>query len=94
MADQRKGSSRKLSRVSAEEMEELMNKLENFFKKFCEGNEGMTATQLQKFAEECGLCDKTLSPSDTIMIFQSVKLGKKDTINFDRFQVGWPLILV
>ena len=83
----RKGSSRKLSRVSAEDMEELNNKLTNFFKKYCQGEDGMSSEQLQTFAEECGLCDKRMSRSDVGMIWQGVKLGKKNTINFDRFQV-------
>ena len=84
----RKGSSRKLSRVSAQEKEELDNALLNFFKKFCQGEDGMSSSQLQCFAQECNLCDKKMTEGDVLMVFQSVKLGKKDAINFDRFQVG------
>jgi len=86
MSEGRKGSSRKLSRVSTQEVEELNNLLLNFFKKYCQGDDGMSSGQLQSFAEESGLCDKKMSTGDVGLVFQSVKLGKKNTLNFDRFQ--------
>ena len=84
----RKGSHRKLSRVSAEEVDELNNLLPNFFKKYCQGEDGMSSVQLQLFADDCGLCDKMMSAGDVSLVFESVKLGKKTTLNYDRFQVG------
>ena len=82
-----KASSRKLSRVSAEELSELNNLALVFFKKYCQGEDGMSSEQLQTFAEECGVCGGSrMTRKNVGMVFQAVKLGRKTTLNFDRFQ--------
>jgi hypothetical protein len=69
--------SRKLSRVSADEMAELNKKLDEIFADFCEEGGGVTKASLQQLAKEGGLLDKNLKDGDVGLIFESTKLGKK-----------------
>jgi tetratricopeptide (TPR) repeat protein len=76
---------RRISRVSKVEVEDSQFNLENLFKKYCQGEDGMNETQFVEFATLTGLTGKKCSSVDCAMIFQAVKLGKKTTLNFDRF---------
>jgi len=46
----------------------------------------MTQEALTTFAREKGLLGTDLAEKDIGMIFAAVKLGKKDTLSFERFQ--------
>jgi hypothetical protein len=76
---------RRISRVSKVEVEESQFNLENLFKKYCQGEDGTNETQFVEFATLTGLTGKKCSSVDCAMIFQAVKLGKKTTLNLDRF---------
>ena len=78
-------ATRKLSRVSAGEMALLHSSLEAMFHKFKDGS-GIPQAGCVKFAKNTGLLDAKLSEADITMIFAGVKLGKKEELNFDRFQ--------
>ena len=47
----------------------------------------MQRNQTQAFADKCGLLSKRLDRGGCTLIFQRVKVGKKETINFERFKV-------
>jgi hypothetical protein len=79
---------RRLSNVSAAEYSALRNNLTGLFEKYKE-NGGINANGLTTFAADCGVLgsgNKKLSASDATMIFQSVKLGSRTELDFDRFQ--------
>ena len=48
--------------------------------------QGISSAGLTKFAVDGGLINKTLPESEVVLIFSSVKLGKKTVLNYDRFQ--------
>ena len=48
---------------------------------------GVTEAAFTQFVEDAKLVDKKLSTADASLIFTKVKLGKKDTLNADRFEV-------
>ena len=48
--------------------------------------QGISSAGLTKFAVDGGLISKTLPESEVVLIFSSVKLGKKTVLNYDRFQ--------
>ena len=55
-------SSRKLSQVSTQELEEAETQLRELYEHFCaEGKTYITRVQLQTFAEDSNLLDKKLS---------------------------------
>jgi len=80
------GSGRKLSRVSADDMAKLSQQLEDLFKKYCAGEPQMAEAQFKTFVTDGGLADARLTEAEAGLIFLSVILGKKKTINFERFQ--------
>jgi hypothetical protein len=47
---------------------------------------GVNRDGLLSFAVECNLLDKSLKKSEIGLIFDSVKLVKKTTLNLDRFR--------
>jgi hypothetical protein len=71
-----------------EQQQGLQNNLSALYKQYTPtGAEiGVTLEALVQFSSECKLIDKKLSENDVRMIFQSVKLGKKTTLSFDRFE--------
>jgi hypothetical protein len=79
-------SARKLSKVSAEEMTMLNEQLEAMFNEFKDDETGITKAGIEKFCTNCKLFDNKLKSSDCGMIFEAVKVRKKTTLNFDRFQ--------
>ena len=79
---------RRISRVSAVEVAEAQNNLDQLFKKHCEGEDGISETQFVAFCTGSDLIDKGCSASDCGLAFQSVRVGKKTTLNFDRFVVS------
>ena len=67
-------------------MAELNANLADLFAEHKDGTSGMTPTGLLTFAADCNLLGKGLKGKDLTMIFSQVKVGKKDELNFDRFQ--------
>ena len=80
-------SSRKLSKVSAEDYTEAKAKLGRVFAACCNRGTGVTSVGLQKFASDYHLISSNLKASDVDLIFQRVRVGKKVELNNDRFQV-------
>ena len=80
------GSARKMSRVSADDMALLAQQLADIFKKYCAGEPQMSEAQFKEFVTGTGLADARLTEKEAGLIFHSVLLGKKKTINYDRFQ--------
>ena len=82
--------SRKLSKVSRAEMEELNGALEAIFKKYKGDEAGVSSAGLIKFHTKCKLnyasLPITIKDKDVGAAFQMVKVGKKDCLNFDHFQ--------
>jgi hypothetical protein len=68
-------------------MGELETQLEALYEKFKDEETGVSNKALTQFASECNLLNKDLTDLDVELTFQSVKLGKKETLNFDRFKV-------
>ena len=83
-------TTRKLSKVSAEEMAELNSALFELFEKYSDHDGGITATGLTRFCAECKLldsgCGHAMKETDCTLIFEAVKLRRKTFLNFDRFQ--------
>jgi hypothetical protein len=79
-------TTRKPSRVSADEMALLHSSLEAMFHKFKDGS-GITRAGCVKFAKNTGLLDAKLSEANITMIFAGVKLGQKEELSYyGRFQ--------
>jgi hypothetical protein len=78
-------SARKISTVSATEMGHLADHLSVLFERFAQNNE-MTQQGLCKFARAGGIVDRKLTISEVKLVFERVKLGKRTTLNFERFQ--------
>lgn len=83
------GSGRKLSRVSAQEMETANSTMVKLHAQYCASGEDknkMDSVTLQKLCEDLSLLDAKLQSKDVSLIFESVKVGKGG-LNADRFQV-------
>lgn len=67
-------------------MAELNANLADLFAEHKDGSSGITQTGLLTFAADCNILGKGLKGKDISLVFSSVKVGKKDELNFDRFQ--------
>jgi tetratricopeptide (TPR) repeat protein len=76
---------RRISRVSAVEVQDSQFSLENLYKKYCQGEDGINEQQFVFLISGSDLIDKSCSETDCGLIFASVRVGKKTTLNFDRF---------
>ena len=81
------GSGRKLSKVSKDEMADVKKILSKLYTQYKGKAAGVTAEAFLIFVTDAGLLDKKLSAADANLIFTKVKLGKKDSLNADRFEV-------
>jgi hypothetical protein len=79
-------ANRRLSSLSSNEMSELEAQLEVLYDKYKDEETGVSSAALTQFASECNLLNKDLKDLDVELTFQAVKLGKKETLNFDRFK--------
>lgn len=84
-------SSRKLSRISASEMQDMSTKLNRLFVKEsnCRTKSGLPALSsdgLVKLAVNSNILDRRLTAPEVRLIFQSVKLGSDEFVGWDRFQ--------
>ena len=80
-------NSRRLSQLTAEEFGQLEEQLEELYVKYEDQEDGISSDGLCKFATECNVVNEKLSEADVALVFQAVKLGKKEALNFDRFKV-------
>jgi serine/threonine protein kinase len=81
------GPGRRLSSVSKAEKENTDFHIHTLF--MAHENKdtgGVTSAGLLAFAVECNLLEKRLTKNDVGLIFDSVKLGKKTSLSFDRFK--------
>jgi hypothetical protein len=76
---------RRLSQVSAAERAAAEEQLGSLFLKYAKGNNAVDKASLQQMAVESNLLDKRTTSNDIDLIFQKVKVGKKDTLNKERF---------
>ena len=76
---------RKLSSITAAEMDDLDDELEVTYLRFANAD-GMDQQGLCNFAIEADIIDKKLTLSEIQLLFARVKLGKRKTLSFDRFQ--------
>jgi serine/threonine protein phosphatase PrpC/CRP-like cAMP-binding protein len=76
---------RKLSRISADEMAGLNLALMGIFGTWAPDGE-IDDANLQALSKACGWMEPSCNPGDISMIFASTKLGKKKTLKFERFQ--------
>jgi CRP-like cAMP-binding protein len=75
-----------MSVVSKTELNLLESTLRALYETFICTDESMDSEALQNFARDCNLIEPKLRPNDVDLIFVGVKLGKKSTLSFDRFQ--------
>ena len=81
-------SGRKVSAtLTFDEVQMRQQKLRALFNKYRVEEQAVSSAQCLKFAEDNGLVDKKVKSSDISMAFSSVKLGKRDTLDFERFEV-------
>ena len=81
------GSGRKLSKVTRDEMADVKKSLSKLWTQYKGKSAGVTEEAFLAFLNDAQLIDKKLSEADAKLIFTKVKLGKKDTLNLDRFEV-------
>lgn len=87
-------SSRKESSVSAADAATRSHMLANLFDTFAEGTDNMTEEQLKNCCRSCDLLDNKIAEIDVSVIFSGVKLGKKQTINYELYQEAFRKIAV
>jgi len=76
---------RKLSKVSASEMQQLEHDLKELFGRYNDPT-GINEAAFAKLCSECGVTDAKFSSNDVALVFTAVKVGKKKSLNFGRFQ--------
>jgi hypothetical protein len=83
---------------SPAQREELKSNLKTLFECFAT-DASMTGAAALGFARGCNLIGKRTSEADISLMFARVQIGKKQTINLDRFEVPvdptplpWPLL--
>lgn len=86
---------RKLSKVSSHEMKELDETLRKIFDTYADPPKGkdaagITSQAMTTFVVDCDLldgeCGTKIKEVDVANAYASVKLGKKNTLKFERFQ--------
>jgi hypothetical protein len=81
-------SGRKVSAtLTFDEVQKRQQNLRILFNKCRDGAPGVSAAQCMKFVGDNGLIDKRVKSSDVSLAFSGVKLGKRDTLDFERFEV-------
>ena len=73
--------------LSFDEVQQRQQRLRALFNKFRESSKGLSDAQCVKFAVDSGLVDKKVKAADVSLAFSSVKIGKKNMLDFERFEV-------
>jgi hypothetical protein len=83
---------RKQSTVSAAEAMSRKLSLRNLFDTFADGKPFIDKVCFMKFVKDTGVLDKSFTEQNAELIFLSVKVGKREQLNFDRFEVCVPRV--
>ena len=83
---------RKQSTVSAAEAMSRKLSLRNLFDTFADGKPFIDKVCFMKFVKDTGILDKSFTEQNAELIFLSVKVGKREQLNFDRFEVCVPRV--